>query len=194
MAKKDKSNRRVKKDMLAYLQRYYDPTQYDFEKRFKPKSGQAKVAGLLAAILVYSVGFAASYYGWKFNNVSYDLFVKITWVLMIPSSVVGIFAWLIAYNRVENAVRHEFMKIIRPIEAEHGVIWRFRPLISTFDPGNVEIKKLLQQSEQGQSLELDPEIYANAVRMLFDGVTGSASDKISVEAADEVEENFSKPV
>lgn len=191
MAKKEKSSRRLKKDMLDYLQRAYDLSLFDFEKKLKPKTGQAKIAGLVAAIIVYSLGFAGSYYGWKFNNVSYDLFVKITWVLMIPASVVGAFAWMLAYNRVENAVRHEFMKIIRPIEGEHGMIWRFRPLMSTFEPNNTDAKKVMSQSEAGQYYEMDPEIYAKAVQTLFAGVTGNNAGRITAETAQEVDSNFS---
>ena len=190
MARKEKSIRRLKKDLLEHAQRVYDPAEFDFEKRIKPRSGQAKIAGLIGAIIIYSLGFVISYYGWKNNNVSFDLFVKITWIIMLPASVLGIFVWLMAFNRVENALCHEYMKIIRPIEAEHGMIWRFRPLFSTFAPENTDVKKLLAVSESGQGHELDAEIYASAVRILFHGLTGDDAEKISVETAEEVEENL----
>ena len=190
MAKKEKSKRRLKKDLLESVQRVYDPELFDFEKRIKPKGGQAKIAGLIGAIIVYSLGFVLSYYGWKNNNVSFDLFVKITWIIMLPASVLGIFVWLMAFNRVENALCHEFMKIIRPIESEFGMIWRFRPLFSTFAPENTEVKKLLAVSESGQAHDLDAETYSNAVQILFDGLTGDDADKVSVETVDEVAENL----
>jgi len=157
MAKKEKSKRRIRKDMLEYLEDTYDLAQLDFASRIKPKKELARIYALVAAIIVYTIGFSASYYGWKFNNVSYELFVKITWVLMLPASVFGIVVWLLSLNRLENTVRHDFFVLIKQIEADKGMIWRFKPLMSMFDPNNLEAKKVMAQSEAGQSTESDPE-------------------------------------
>ena len=155
MAKKEKSRRRIKKDMLAHLENAFDLTQLDYAKRIKPKKEFAKISGLVAAFVIYALGFAGAYYGWKYNDVPFDLFVKITWVLMLPASVIGIVAWMLSFNRLENTVRHDFFVRIKNIEAEHGMIWRFRPLMSTFDPQNVAAKKVKKAVDKGKELSFD---------------------------------------
>ena len=190
MAKKEKSKRRIRKDMLEYLEDTYDPTQLDFVGRIKPKKELARIYALVAAIIVYAIGFSASYYGWKINNVSYELFVKITWVLMLPASVFGIVVWLLKLNRLENVVRHEFFVLIRQIEADKGMLWRFKPLMSTFDPNNLEAKKVMAQSEAGQSTEIDPEDYTNTVNALFSELKAENGVSIPAETAAEVTENM----
>ncbi len=190
MAKKEKSRRRIKKDMLAHLENAFDLTQLDYAKRIKPKKEFAKISGLVAAFVIYALGFAGAYYGWKYNDVPFDLFVKITWVLMLPASVIGIVAWMLSFNRLENTVRHDFFVRIKNIEAENGMIWRFRPLMSTFDPQNVAAKKVIAQSEAGDVNEMDVEDYANAVHSLFSGLQAGGEEKLSIETAEEVEENL----
>lgn len=190
MAKKEKSRRRIKKNMLAHLENVFDLTRLDYAKRIKPKKEFAKISGLVAAFVIYALGFAGAYYGWKYNDVPFDLFVKITWVLMLPASVIGIVVWMLSFNRLENTVRHDFFVIIKNIEAENGMIWRFRPLMSTFDPQNIAAKKVIAQSEAGDVNEIDVEDYANAVHSLFLGLQGGGEEKLSIETAEEVEENL----
>ncbi|NOX43824.1 MAG: hypothetical protein GXP19_08860 [Gammaproteobacteria bacterium] len=190
MAKKEKSRRRIKKDMLEYLENAYDLTQLDYAKRIKPKKDIAKIYGLVTAFVVYAIGFAGGYYGWTFNNVSFEIFIKISWVLMLPASVAGVVTWMLSFNRLENRVRHDFFVIIKNIESEYGLIWRFKPLMSTFDPQNVAAKKVIAQSEAGEFNEIDVEVYADAVHVLFSGVQGKGGEKLSNETADEVVENF----
>lgn len=190
MAKKEKSRRRIKKNMLAHLENVFDLTRLDYAKRIKPKKEFAKISGLVAAFVIYALGFAGAYYGWNYNDVPFDLFVKITWVLMLPASVIGIVVWMLSFNRLENTVRHDFFVIIKNIEAENGMIWRFRPLMSTFDPQNIAAKKVIAQSEAGDVNEIDVEDYANAVHSLFLGLQGGGEEKLSIETAEEVEENL----
>ncbi len=190
MAKKGKSRRRIKKDMLAHLENAFDLTQLDYTKRIKPKKEFAKISGLVVAFVIYAIGFAGAYYGWKYNDVPFELFVKITWVLMLPASVIGLVAWMLSFNRLENIVRHDFFVIIKTIEAENGMIWRFKPLMSTFDPQNVAAKMVIAQSEVGDVSEIDVEDYANAVHCLFSGLQGDGGDELSIETAEEVKENL----
>jgi len=192
MAKKEKSRRRVKKDMLSLLEKSFDLSQLDYAKLIKPKKEFAKVIGLIAAFAVYSIGFAGAYYGWKYNDVDFELFVKITWVLMLPASVFGLVAWILSFNRFENAVRHDFGIIVKKIEADDGKVWRFAPLMSTFDPENLHYKKVIAQSKAGEIKDIDVEDYANAVHSLFSGMQGDNEEKITLETAEEVDENFSK--
>ena len=61
MAKKEKSKRRIRKDMLEYLEDTYDPAQLDFAGRIKPKKELARIYALVAAIIVYAIGFLIQY-------------------------------------------------------------------------------------------------------------------------------------
>jgi len=192
MAKKEKSRRRIRKDMLEYLAKTYDPVKLDYAKRIKPKKELARMYALVAAIGAYAIGFSASYYGWKYNNVPYELFVNITWIVMLPASVFGIVVWLIMFNRLENTVKHEFMVVIRQIEADDGMLWRFKPLMSTFDPNNLAAKKVMTQSEARQSIEIDPEEYTNTVNQLFTELKSENGPNVSIETAEEVIENFNR--
>lgn len=188
MAKKEKSRRRTKKDMLQYLEDAYDLTRLDYAKCIAPKKEKAKIIGLVVAFLIYGIVFAAAYYGWEYNNISHDLFVKTTWVLMVPASVMGVLAWLLTFNRYENVVQQEFIKLIKNIEADNGMLWRFKPLMSTFDPGNIPAKKVMSQSEAGEIDKIEAEDYANAVQVLFNGI--NSAESINPDTASEVEENF----
>ena len=143
MAKKSKSRRGPKKELLEYFEQSFNLDRLNIVKRVQPAKDKSKLIGIAIAVAIYTIGFMLAQYGWKNNSVSYEMFIKFTWILMVPATAVGVVSWMLFYNRMENVVRQDIAGYIRQLEAEQGLIWRFIPLLSALDPNNATVKKAL---------------------------------------------------
>ena len=191
MAQK-KHKRRYKRDLLKQLEATFDLERLDYQKKTRPVQGKAILFGVLAAFLVYSLGFAAGYTGWQNQVVDYAMFAKMVWLMMIPASVIGVVTWLLVKNRLEYPVRCEMRDYIRALEGEQGLLWRYSPLLNELAPDKLNIKEMMKFSRDGRVDDLDPEDYGVAVEDLISLVRESGSKSISPDAMEELEENFAR--
>ncbi len=189
MAQK-KNKRRYKRDLLKQLEATFDLERLDYQKKTRPVQGKAILFGVLAAFLIYSLGFAAGYTGWQNNVVDYAMFAKMVWLMMIPASVIGVVTWLLVKNRLEYPVRCEMRDYIRVLEGEQGLLWRYLPLLNELGPENLICKEMMVRSGEGKIEDLDPEDYGKAVNELISLLRRSGSKAVSSGTMEELEKNL----
>ncbi|MFQ5470961.1 MAG: hypothetical protein ACE5EH_11765 [Gammaproteobacteria bacterium] len=191
MSVKNKKFRRARKILLSSLDELFDLERLDYQKRTKPLRDKSKLTGVLGAGAIYAVGFGVGYYAWKTGGVSYTNFAKLVWILMIPSSVMGVFFWMLSTNRKEYVVREDIRQYMSELEGDGGLLWRFIPLLSELKPDAHDWKQTLFRSKEGQLSEIAPDEYCAAVYGLYGLLQGNQQRKISAETAQEIEQNFS---
>ena len=152
-------------------------------------AGQAILLGVGGASLIYGVVFSLGWYAQTQGVLDQDIFVKITWMLMIPASVIGFLAWAISKGRGEFRLRKELTEYIAGVEGPQGLIWRFSPLIGDHDARGGEI---CEKSRRGEIGQREAEEYAEMVNRLFDLARGDDSSQLDIEAVRQVSENFSR--
>ena len=162
MAEKSKSSRRQRREIIARFEKHYDFERLDYDRRVAPLRGKAKLNGVMVAGFVYISAFMAGYFAWSSGKVEYELFGKLVWILMVPSSVVGIFAWLLSSNRREYEVRQDVRDCLSKSEANGGFLWRFTPLQEAMAADDYLSKKIMQQTRETGS-DIDPGDYGQVV-------------------------------
>ena len=186
---RDRGHRRQRRDALKMFQEGFDFSRLDYRQRLRPLRGKALLTGVIVAGLLYSAGFAIGYFGWQHQAVSYELFARLVWVLMVPATAAGGFAWLLHSNRLEYTLRDDIRRYIRQREGDRGWLWCFAPLQEAVAPTDFNARKVMQQSRQG-SEQLDPEDYASTVYGLYLHLQQDEHRKISADTAGRVLDNI----
>jgi len=192
MAEKKKNRRQIKKEILSEFERTFDVPRLNYEKRAKPIRDKTKLFGVLAAGVVYGLGFAIGMYGLQSGAVDDKIFSKLVWVMMIPATVVGFVAWMIISNRREQPMREEVTGYIREIEGEAGVLWRYAPILSEFKPDDHISKRVLQRSQEKLFSKISPEDYGTAVTEIHDILEDSRDNPLSLETVEAVAQNLGR--
>lgn len=191
MAKPSKRN--LRKNIVQQIEETFDLQRLNYGMHIKPVRNKAKLDGALVAFLVYGLGFTGGYYSWQHQVLDYETFAKLVWILMIPATVIGMFVWLLATNRREFAIREDVRTYIRELEGEHGLLWRFSPLLSALKPDEFACKSVMQASWEKNFEKMMPEDYSQAVLSLYEIVKRSGNRKIGPEAAEEFMRNLEHP-
>ena len=189
MAVKDRNPRRLRREVLNHFEQGFDFERLDYDRRVKPLRGKAIMHGVLLAAAVYLTGFSLGFYAWQQQSVSYDLFAKLVWLLMVPATAVGAFIWLITSSRLEFVVREDIRHYIVGREGEGGFLWRFGPLYEALLAENHTAKRLLQQSLESFE-EMDPEDYARSLWLLRSCLQQEDQRVISTDVAVRVYDNL----
>jgi len=184
------SKRKIKKNIVNQIEDTFDLKRLNYDVRTKPIRNRSKLVGVLAAFVVYVLGFGAGYYGWHVQAIGYEAFAKLVWILMIPATVIGIFVWLLTTNRREYDVRQDVQSYIRELEGEAGLLWRFAPILSELKPNDLMCKEMMIASKESNVDKMIPEDYSKAVINLYNIVKESGSRQISPETAVEFERNI----
>lgn len=192
MAEKKKNRRQIKKEIQGEFERTFDVPRLDYEKRAKPIRDKTKLFGVLAAGIVYGLGFAIGMSGLQSGAVDDKVFSKLVWVMMIPATVVGFVAWMIISNRREYPMREDVTGYIREIEGEEGVLWRYAPILSEFKPDDHISKRVLQRSEEKLFSKISPEDYGKAVTEIHAILEDSSDNPLSQETVDAVAQNLAR--
>ena len=193
MAEK-KKRRQAKKEILGHFEQRFDVPKLEYEKRVKPIRNKTKLTGVLAAGIVYGIGFSIGLFGWKSGAVDVTVFSKLVWIMMVPATVVGFVSWMIISNRREYPVREEVNAYIDTIEGEEGMIWRYAPILSEFSPNDHVSKRVLQRSQEKRFSKIDPEDYGKAVSAIHTILGNSSANPLSIEVTEEVLANLSMAV
>jgi len=189
VATKDKTPRRLRREVINRFEQGFDFARLDYDRRVKPLRGKAIIRGVLTAAAVYLAGFSLGYYGWQQQSVGYELFAKLVWILMVPATVVGAFVWLITSQRLEYTVREDIRRYIAEREAGGGFMWRFGPLFEALLAENYTAKRLLQQSADVPDT-MDPEDYARSLQLLRQQLGQDVPDPIATEVVSRVFANL----
>jgi hypothetical protein len=185
-----RARRAARKTLQRLLTRSYDVSRFPSFARRRVLAGQAILMGVGGASLIYGVVFSLGWYAQAQGVLDQEIFVKVTWMLMVPASVIGFLAWAIAKGRGEYKLRKESAEYIAEIEGTQGLIWRFAPLIGTRNARDGEI---CEKSRQGDIGEREAEEYAEMVRRLFDLTRTEDAGELDIDAVRLVSENFSRP-
>ena len=190
MAEKPKSRRRLQKDILTRFEATYDLDVFNFRRRLQPLMASALLRAALTAIAFYSIGFGLGYFSWLRAMINDSVFMKVVWILMIPSTVAALVVWLIMKNRFEFPVRQELNERIRIIEGEDGMLWRYGPVMAQLAADDLDTKSLVTASRQGDFPAMAPDDYCPAVLRIHETLSGAGEQSLRLDTAAEVAENL----
>jgi len=191
MSKKQTSKRQVRKSIIDYFDNRCRIEQFDVRRDLRLMKGRSRLRGILTALGVYLLGFAVSYYAWSRDLINYELFYKVTWVILMPATVVGILVWLLAYNREENDLRVRLAAAMRNVEADDGFLWRFAPLLQVAAPTDYDTKTVVNKSRERQLAGIEPDDYAQAMLSVHALLQQTQQQPVSSQALTAVESNIS---
>jgi hypothetical protein len=192
MTARGKSQRQIRKQILRHLEDTFDLPRLDYKKRVTPLKHRAKLVGVAVAGVVYGLGFGLAYFAWKTGRTDYETFVKFVWIFMVPSSVVGAFAYMLNGNRREFGVAKDIFDHIDVVEGASGMLWRYEPILTELFPDDKVVKHVLESSREGSFAKLEPEDYAKVVHQLHAALESGEGRSISDTAADAFESNLAK--
>ena len=192
MAKTAKDQRRSRRDVLQQFERTYDLAQFDYKKKVYPAQGKSKLIGLMVASAIYGGIFAIAYFSWVRGRVEYELFVKTTWVLLLPATAIGMFSWMLAFNRLDNKVRMPIQKQMIEIEGASGMLWRYAPILAAVEPNNTAAKTACNRSREARVQDIDVEDYCSAVKAIRGALKNANDASLSAEVSQEVVTNLAQ--
>ena len=192
MTVRGKSQRQIRKLILRHLEDTFDLARLDYKQRVTPLKHRAKLFGIVAAAVVYGLGFGLAYFAWKAGKTDYDTFSKFVWIYMVPSSVVGAFAYMLNGNRREFGVAKDIFDHIDVVEGQSGMLWRYEPILTELFPEDKVVKQVLEASRDVSFSKLEPEDYAKVIHQLHAALSGGEGRSISDAAADTFQANLSK--
>jgi len=192
MAKTAKDQRRSRRELLQQFERSYDLAQFDYKKQVYPAQGKSKLIGITVACAIYGAVFAIAYFSWVSGRAEYELFLKTTWVLLLPATAAGMFAWMLAFNRLDNAVRQPIQKQMARIEGEQGMLWRYAPILAAAEPNNTGAKTACNRSRELRVKDIDEEDYCGAVKAIHGALKDSDDTSLPAEVLQEVATNLAQ--
>ena len=192
MTVRGKSQRQIRKLILRHLESTFDLSRLDYKKRVTPLKHRAKLVGVAVAALVYGLGFGLAYFAWKTHKADYETFARFVWIFMVPSSVVGAFAYMLNGNRREFGVAKDIFDHIDVVEGRSGMLWRYEPVLMELFPEDKIVKTVLAASRETSFAKLEPEDYAKVIHQLYSALESGEGRSISDAAADSFENNLTK--
>lgn len=192
MAAKQKNKRNVKKEVARLFEKSFDLEKLDYKKRSVPLKPKSMLVGLGVASALYITGFALAYTAMNNNMMPLESFAKLVWILMIPTTIMGVFAWQLAKNRMEYPIRQDVRAYMNEIEEGKGLLWRFAPLMDIIGIEDLNTKKAIAKSREGKIDDLDIEDYTEAVDKLHKLLVDTESRNFNTVIAESVLENFGK--
>lgn len=191
MAKQSKGKRSPKKELMRRFEREFDLHRLNYPARVKMVRPKSMLIGFITAGGLYSIGFGLSYAAMASNNLPLESFAKMVWMMMIPTTIAGFFAWQLSKNRMEYPIRVDITSYISELEAKKGLLWRFSPLIDLFDDTPLEVKKALSWSQEGRTDKLDVEEYTDSLFSLLNVFRDNEDSPKLPELTAKVNANFS---
>ncbi len=192
MAKTAKDQRRARRELLQQFERTYDLAQFDYKKKVYPAQGKSKLVGLTVACAIYGAVFAIAYFSWVSGRTEYELFLKTTWVLLLPATAAGMFGWMLSFNRLDNAVRMPIHKKIVEVEAQQGMLWRYAPILAATEPNNTNSKTACTRSRELRVKDLDEEDYCGALKAIHGALKAEDDTLLTPEILQEVATNLTE--
>ncbi|ALP51826.1 hypothetical protein Tel_00995 [Candidatus Tenderia electrophaga] len=189
MSSKQASKRGSRKYILRAFQQRFDLDRLDYKRRIKPGRDVAKITGLILAAAVYLTGFGLALYSYNQGMIDANFLNKISWIFMIPASVVGMFAYLITSNRREFPIREDIRAHVRDFEGEGGYLWRYAPILEQLELKKIDMEWLVTASREGRLAEMAPEDICTSVHALY----AALQDKhpaAGAAAIDQIEQNL----
>lgn len=192
MSAKGKNQRQLRKQVLRHVDATFDLPRLEFKKRVTPQKHAAKLVGVMVAGAVYAAGFGLAYYAWQSGKTEFDTFAKFSWMFMLPSSVIGVFGYLLSSNRREYAVAKDIMGYMLDLEGPHGLLWRYEPILRELHKDDLIAERLVDASRHGDLARVEPEDYAVLIHRLHQTLSSGEGTSLSAEAVDAFEQNLAE--
>ncbi len=187
-----KSKRKIKRSIIQQFEKKFDLERLDFKKRIAPAKHKPKLTGVIAAAIVYGVLFLLGNIGVSNGAIDQETLAKMSWIIMVPSSAIGIFVYMLVSNRRQYDVIQEMKAYIALIEKDGGLFWRFEPLVKLLLPDNGLAEQMVEGSRNRDMEQLYPEDYGISVHKLYDAIVNSGNREIPEEVETELLANFEK--
>jgi len=188
MSNKQQSKRHSRKNVIRDFEQHFTLSRLEYNKRVKPGKAMAKIVGLIVAAVIYIGGFSLTYISWSRGFIDSIFLNKIAFILMIPASVIGMFAFLISSNRREFPIREDIRAHVRDFEGEDGYLWRYEPILKQLTLKKIDIEWLIEKSRENQLIEQAPEDICTTILALHETLLNS--QQISGSAIQQVEKNL----
>ncbi len=192
MSAKGKNQRQLRKQVLRHVESTFDLKRLEFKNRVTPQKHRAKLVGVMVAAAAYSVGFGLAYFAWQTGRTEYETFAKFSWIFMLPSSVVGVFAYMLSSNRREYAVAKDIMVHMLTLEGGYGLLWRYEPVLHELLKDDAVAQRLVEASRHGKMPAVEPEDYALVIHRMHEALRSGEGASLSAEAVDAFEENLAE--
>lgn len=187
---KDKqSKRNQRKALLRQFESTFDLYRLDYKTRSKRGRDEARLIGVGVAAILYLVVFGLVYFAWSKGTIDGSLMNKVVWIIMIPTSVIGALAWLIAINRKEFPIREDIRAHVTQFEGDSGLYWRYEPALNQLALKKIDIEGLVEASHEGRLIKMAPEDICASIRALHKALQ---EGEIKPAIINQVEENLSQ--
>jgi len=190
MSGKQQTKRSSRKNVLRAFETNINLDRLRYDQRVKPGKAIAKIKGLMTAALLYGIAFTLAYMSFNRGSIDEAFMTKMVFMLMIPTTVVGFFVFLITSNRREFPIREDIRAHVRDFEGEHGFLWRFEPLLKELALKKIDIEWLIKNSKEGTLVEMAPEDICATILALANVLQGNSQS--SGQAMQEVENNLAE--
>lgn len=163
MSDKPKNRRGLKKEVVRHFEQTFDLWRLDYKTRSKNTAPKAALIGFATAGGLYAVGFFLGFVAVDNNVLPLEMFARLAWIIMVPTTIVGFLVWQISKNRMEFPVRDDIRKFIAELEQGNGLLWRYFPIFDALDPEHADLKKAFIWSQEKRTDKLAIEEYCDAV-------------------------------
>ncbi|MBL1431885.1 MAG: hypothetical protein COC09_06090 [Gammaproteobacteria bacterium] len=184
------SRRKIKRWTLQQFDKAFDLTRLDFNKRMAPARHKPKLTGVIAAAIIYGVLLMLGNIGISNGAIDQETLAKMSWVIMVPSSAIGIFVYMLVSNRRQYDVLQDMKAYIALIEKDGGLFWRFEPLVQLLLPDNGLAAQMVEGSRVGDMNQLYPEDYGLSVHALYKALGDTGNREIPEDIEKALIENF----
>lgn len=184
------SGRNPKKELLRKIDRTVDFKRLDLTRDSEDIKDKSRLTGLLVAMLSYGAIYGLGYMLHSSGSLGANEFSKLTWLAMIPSSVMAIVALQYTRSRLETPVREQARKYIIELEGDQGWLQRFEPIFNEADSDNGKAKRVFEHLKEKRYKRLAPEDYVDIIERLRELLRGEADSKLSAATINNVRERF----
>jgi len=186
-----KSRRKIKRWTMQQFDKEFDLARLDFKKRMAPARHKPKLLGVITAAMVYSILLLLGNIGASNGAIDQETLAKMSWVIMVPSSAIGIFVYMLISNRRQYDVIQDMKAHIALIEKDGGLFWRFEPLVQLLLPDNGLAAQMVAGSRASDMEQLYPEDYGISVHKLHEALANTGNREIPEKVESALIENFS---
>lgn len=188
------SRRKIKRWTLQQFDKAFDLTRLDFNKRMAPARHKPKLTGVIAAAIIYGVLLMLGNIGISNGAIDQETLAKMSWVIMVPSSAIGIFVYMLVSNRRQYDVLQDMKAYIALIEKDGGLFWRFEPLVQLLLPDNGLAAQMVEGSRVGDMNQLYPEDYGLSVHALYKALGDTGNREIPEDIEKALMVNFTNKI
>ena len=173
------SSRNSNRDLLRKIDRTVDFKRLDLGRDAEDIKDKSRLTGLFTAMLSYGAIFGLGYMLHSSSMLGANEFSKLTWLAMIPASVIAIVALQYTRSRLETPIREAARSYIIELEGEAGWLQRFEPIFNEVDAENGKAKRVFEHLKEKRYKRLAPEDYLEIIDRLRELLRGEGESKIS---------------